>query len=206
MLQRPDSDRVSVAAWTAFTAGELRDGKSRRYCPERMSSWRCTANRFEALSRQGVRDAVFGEPPGSAWAGYATTSYKKHGSLRAPVNDGTGNVWLWETRLVDCSDRTELRVMWEKMRGYQDAGIPRPVLETGELDAYLVAKIGIPTAMQYQKWSAPLVWSAVYQFVVYLLPSKEELIEQNTEQPPAVGTARQDLRAPAQGETPDLFD
>lgn len=205
LLQRPDSDRVSVAAWVAFTAGELRDGKSRRYCPERMSSWRCVGQRFLALDRQGVRAAVLGDLPAAQWAGYATTSYKKHGSLRAPVNTGAANVWLWETRIVDCSDRAALLAMWDTLRRYQDAGIPRPVLETAELDSYLVAKIGIRQALEYERWARPRVNSALYQFIVYLLPSKEELDEQDREQSPAVGAARKVGQPPARGETSDLF-
>lgn len=174
-LAAPHSPRVGVAAWVAFTAGEMRDGKSRRYCPERMSSWRCTAERFEPLTRQGVRDVVLGPAPPLPWCGYATTSYKKHGSLRAPVNTGGGNVWLWEQRLVDCSDRVALARTWQSLRGWQDAGIPRPVLEAGELDAPLVARIGVRAALDFQRWAAPRVPSALYQFAVYLLPSREEL-------------------------------
>ena len=195
-LERPDSDRISVAAWNAFTAGELRDGKSRRYCPERMSSWRCTAERFELMSRQAVRAAVLGDPPSSPWVGYATTSYKKHGGLRAPVNSGSSNVWLWETRVVDCTDRTAVSAMWHELRRWQDAGIPRPVLEAGELDAHLVGKLGVMAALDFQDWARPRVESALYQFAVYLLPSKDELGEQTQPAPQA---------QPAVGATLDLF-
>jgi hypothetical protein len=201
VLQRPDSDRISVAAWIAFTAGELRDGKSRRYCPERMSSWRCTAAAFVPLTRQAVREAVLGDLPTAPWVGYATTSYKKHGSLRAPVNTGASNVWLWETRLVDCSDSATLQATWSALRRYQDIGIPRPVLEVAELDAAMVAKVGVKTALEFQAWARPRASSALYQFLVYLLPSRDELAEHNGSPPPVACAPR----APAIGETLDLF-
>ena len=190
LLVLPDSDRIGVHVWDAFTAGELRDGKARRYCPERMSSWRCTADQFEPLTRQGVRDAVFGATPNTPWAGYATTSYKKHGGLRAPVNTGSSNVWLWESVRVDCSDREALQGMWDALRRYQDAGIPRPVLETGDLEPHLVGKIGVDVALEYQRWATPRIESALYQFCVYLLPSADELEQINATTRPAAPVRR----------------
>src|SRR5690606_4361879 len=86
LLRRPGSDGIGVWVWRAWMYGERRPGKKRDYRPERMSCWRATASRFEALDRDGVREALFAEPPGEPWAGYITDSYKKHGSLLAPVN------------------------------------------------------------------------------------------------------------------------
>lgn len=197
LLALPDSDRIGVHVWDAFTAGELRDGKARRYCPERMSSWRCTSDRFEPLTRQGVRDAVFGEPPPKPWAGYATTSYKKHGGLRAPVNTGSSNVWLWESVRVDCTDKGALQDTWGTLRHYQDAGIPRPVLETGDMEPHLVGKVGVALALDYQRWARSRIESALYQFCVYLLPSAEELKE--------LGSTRAAPAPLARGETGSLF-
>lgn len=193
LLALPDSDRIGVHVWDAFTAGELRDGKARRYCPERMSSWRCTADRYETLSRQGVRDAVFGESPTQPWAGYATTSYKKHGGLRAPVNTGRSNIWLWESVQVDCSDRAALQSMWDALRRYQDAGIPRPVLETGDMEPHLVGKIGVDVALEYQRWARPRIESALYQFCVYLLPSADELKQINVTTQPSAPVRRGEI-------------
>lgn len=176
-LKRPDSDRVSVAAWRAWMYGWRGLGKKRDYRPERMSSWRVTADSIELLDRRGVREAVLGEPPATAWAGYATTSYKKHGSLLAPINTSGRAVWLWETRLVDCSDRDSLLANWERLRHYQDAGIPRPVLETGDPDPALARKVGLPLALEFREWALLRRESALYQFLCYLLPSAEELKE-----------------------------
>ncbi len=197
LLALPDSERIGTHVWDAFTAGELRNGKTRRYCPERMSSWRCTADHFESLTRQGVRDAVFGPAPESPWAGYVTTSYKKHGGLRAPVNTGDSNVWLWESVRVDCTDRVALQGVWDALRRYQDAGIPRPVLETGEMEPHLVGKVGVSKALDYQHWSRPRIESALYQFCVYLLPSADELMELRSITPMPAQSVR--------GETGSLF-
>ncbi len=177
MLARPDSDRVSVNAWRAWMYGWREEGKKRDYRPERMASWRVTPDGLAPLSRKGVREAVLGEAPGTPWAGYATTSYKKHGSMLAPVNAPGGALWLWETRVVDCSDGERVQDWWHTLRRYQDAGIPRPVLETADPEPHLIRKIGVDIALEFHGWAAPRYESALYQFLCYLLPSAEELKE-----------------------------
>jgi len=165
LLRAPQSDRAGVAAWRALN-----------YAPERKSSWACDGVTFCKLNRKGVRDQVlspdvFTRP----CAYYATTSYKKHGSLRAPVNPPGRRVWLFEMRLVDCSDMAAVRDTWARLRAAQDAGIPRPLIESLDIAPGYMAKIGWRVWRDFEAWARPRMLSSLYQFLTYLLPSKEEL-------------------------------
>lgn len=172
-LLAPGSDRVGLNAWKAFMWNEPR-GK-RGFHPERMSSWLCTADKFTCLDRAGVRAAVLGDPPPVPWAGYATTSYKKHGALRAPVNTTSTCLWLFETRVVDCTDRARVASYWRELTGWQAAGISRPILETLDCPVHVLRKIGMNTWMTFFEWALPIHRSPLYAFLCYLLPSKKEL-------------------------------
>jgi len=175
LLARPDSDRVGTAAWAAWMYGHRAPGKKRDYRPERMSSWIVTPDRVTPLDRVAVRERVLAGGEGSAWSGYATTSYKKHGSMLAPVNAPGPGRWLWETIVVDCSNAQRVHALWSDLRAWQDAGIPRPVLETGDPEPHLIAKIGITRAQEFTRWARPLVSAVLYQFICYLLPSVAEM-------------------------------
>lgn len=180
-LAVPDSDRVSINAWRAWMYGWREDGKKRDFRPERMSSWVVQPDGLTQLSRQGVRAFVLGGVPHGPWAGYATTSYKKHGSLLAPVNSADYGIWLWETRRVDCSDAYLVHEWWDSLRAYQDAGIPRPVLESADPEPHLIRKVGVSLTMAFMQWARSRRESALYQFLCYLLPSAEELKAQRLE-------------------------
>lgn len=164
LLALPAGDRVGVAAWLAL-----------RYKWERMSSWIVSRDGFRRLDRQGVRAAVLGEPPAGPWAAYATTSYKKHGALLAPVNSPWSRVWQWEAERVDCTDPGEVADMWSRLRAAQDLGLSRAVLETLECPAWLAGRVGIKAWLEYQRWALRVYRSARYRFLCYLLPSQEEL-------------------------------
>lgn len=167
LLARPDSDRVGLPAYISL-----------RYKWERMSCWIVTCDGFRRLTRDGVRDAVLGNPPDGPWAGYATTSYKKHGALLAPVNTGRHAIWQWDEMRVDCTDRAAVMAIWTRMREAQDAGIPRPVLETLDASQWLIGKIGLRRWMEIKKWAEPLRDSAIYRFLAYLLPSAASLAQE----------------------------
>lgn len=164
LLAAPGSDRVSVAAYKAL-----------RFKWERMSSWICDGETFVRLDRQGVRAAVFAEPPVRPWCGYATTSYKKHGAIRTKVNGPGRRIWLFETRLVDCSDMAETLAVWNKLNAALRLGFGRPALEAVECPPWLMAKVGIDAWRDFEAWALPLKQSALYAFMCYLLPSQEEL-------------------------------
>lgn len=164
LLAAPDSDRLGLPAALAL-----------RYKWERMSSWICTADAFRRLDRQGVRAAVLSDPPATPWAGYATTSYKKHGALRAPVNGPGRAVWLFENRRVDCSDRAQLAEWWGILSTARRDGLPRPVIEDLEPGAKCLADYGLARWLEFEAWARPRKRAALYALLCYLLPSEEEL-------------------------------
>jgi len=164
VLAAPDSDRVSVAAYVAL-----------RYKWERMSSWICDGETFSRLDRVGVRNAVLSEPPDRPWCTYATTSYKKHGALRAPINGVGRRVWLFESRLVDCSDTDLVADWWVHLNAALRLGFGRPILETLDCPTHIMRKVGLRGWMEFESWALPRRNTALYSFLCYLLPSQKEL-------------------------------
>jgi hypothetical protein len=165
LLRAPDSHRASVVAWRALT-----------YKWERMSSWACNGETFARLDRKGVREQVLTRDEiAMPCAYYATTSYKKHGALLAPANPPGRRVWLFETRLVDCSDMDAVEDTWARLRAAQDAGIPRPLIESLDIAPGYIGKVGWRVWCDFEAWARPRMRSPLYQFLTYLLPSMEEL-------------------------------
>lgn len=165
LLAAPHSDRVGVAAYVAL-----------KYKWERMSAWLCDGAEFRRLDRAGVRAAVLGPRPERPWAGFATTSYKKHGAMLAPVNAGPGrNVWLWDTERVDCSDAAQVAEYWDTLNAALRAGIARTVLETLDCPAWLLKRVGWAHWLRFSRWAQPRYKSGLYRFLCYLLPSQEEI-------------------------------
>lgn len=170
LLRAPESDRASVAAYRVMGAPKTRQ-----------SSWLVTSNSLRFLDRVGVRDCVIGGVMDPAWAGYATTSYKKHGSLLAPVNVGNQCTWLFETLPVDCSDREQVMDYWRRLRHAQDNGISRPLIESLDIAVGYISKIGWRFWKDFYDWAHPRQSSPLYQFLTYLLPSQEELKKAESE-------------------------
>lgn len=192
LLAAPQSEWASIDAYRAL-----------RYKWERMSSWVCDGDQFWRLDRQGVRKAVLhNDLPLRPWCGYATTSYKKHGAVRAPINSGERAVWLFESRLVDCSDRFKLFDWWielnRALRLFHDRlshcspklkhllflwskqhlnkkGFCRHILEAIDCPPFFIEEIGVAEWMAFETWAQPKQQSALYAFLCYLLPSQEEL-------------------------------
>jgi len=177
LLRAPMSDRVGVAAWRVMTYSVPHHDptKKRDLCPLRQSHWVCDGRTVEYMDRKQVRGAVLDGLAAAQWAGYVTTSYKKHGSLLAPVNTYGRQVWLWETRRVDCSDRVAVADTWARLRAAQDAGIPRPLIEHLDIAPGYMAKIGWRVWRDFEAWARPRMRSPLYEFLTYLLPSMEEL-------------------------------
>lgn len=179
LLRAPDSDRVGLAAWRIMTYTEPHPdpAKKRGLRPLQQSHWLCDGREIRYLNRQGVRALVVEGVDAVTWAGYVTTSYKKHGSLLAPVNTGSRQVWLWEVRAVDCSDRAKVAETWTRLRAAQDAGIHRPIIEALDIAPGYIPKVGVRIWLDFERWARPRMLSGIYQFLTYLLPSKEELQE-----------------------------
>jgi len=175
LLRAPDSDRVSLRAWRVLTyMTEPAEGKKRGQQPLIQSSWLVHDGGIEYLSRIDVRRYVLDGVPYQRWAGYATTSYKKHGCLRAPINVSGTQRWLFETEIVDCSDRATVREWWDRLRDAREAGIPRPVIETLDIGVPLLAKHSA-LWMRFEPWARARFQSPLYRFLTYLLPGEEEL-------------------------------
>jgi hypothetical protein len=175
LLRAPDSNRVSVRAWRVLTHSvPAAEGKKRDTFPLMQSSW-VAGESLQLLDRQGVRRCVIEamRPPGM-WAGYVTTSYKKHGCLRAPVNANDSACWLFETDVVDCTDREKVAVWWERIRTVREAGIPRPVIETLDCSVHLMSK-HLRLWTDFEAWARERWRSPLYRFLTYLLPSQEEI-------------------------------
>jgi hypothetical protein len=164
MLARPDSEMVSADAYYAL-----------KFKWERMSSWICDGTTFTRLNRQGVRQYALSENTPPIWAAYATTSYKKHGSLNAKVNTGKSRVWLFETRQADLTDMAQVKEWWDVLNTALRAGIGRSVLESLECPPFVIGKVGLKTWLDFEAWARPRYLSALYAFLCYLLPSQEEL-------------------------------
>jgi hypothetical protein len=176
LLRAPNSDRIGLDAWRVLTYRVPHPGgKKRELRPLQQSSWLCDGKSVELLDRSGVRKNVLNGVITKCWAGYATTSYKKHGALRAPVNSGKQQMWLWETVLVDCTDRAVVGEYWRMMRSAQDAGIHRPLIESLDISPGYIAKLGWRRWRDFEHWARPRHRSVLYRFIVYLLPSMEEL-------------------------------
>ncbi len=164
LLRAPMSDRAGVAAWRVMN-----------HAPARQSLWMCDGTELRLLKRVDARALVLDGVAAPQWAGYVTTSYKKHGALRAPVNSGGRQVWLFEMLAVDCSDRAAVADAWARLRDAQDAGIPRPLIEALDVAPGYMAKIGWRVWRDFEAWARPRMLSPLYQFLAYLLPSQEEL-------------------------------
>lgn len=167
LLKAPGSPRVSLSAFLALA-----------HKWERMSSWFCDGAEFRRLDRKEVRDLVIGGVNAKQWAGYITTSYKKHGSTRAPVNSAGRQIWLFEMLPADCSDRAKLADWWRVMNAALRNGIGRSSMETLQMPPGVIMKIGIQRWQTYRAWAIGKFESGLYKLLCYLLPSQEELKEE----------------------------
>lgn len=163
LFAAPESDMVGVAAFCAL-----------KHKWERMGSWMCD-RRFAKLTRQDVRPLVIGGVTADRWAGYITTSYKKHGSLHAPVNTGRRQIWQFEMLTVDCSDRARLADWWGVLNEALRQGIGRQSMEALEMPPGLMLKIGVVKWERFRAWAKDKHQTGLYKLLCYLLPSQEEL-------------------------------
>ena len=175
LLRAPDSDHVSVRAWRVLTHSVPgAEGKKRDTFPLMQSSWVCDGKNVIYLNRQGVRSLVLDGVQADIWCGYVTTSYKKHGCLRTPMNRNDTQRWLFELEVVDCSDRAKVADWWERLRTTREAAVPRPVIETLDCSVHLMGK-HLALWQQFEPWARSHYQSPLYRFLTYLLPSQDEL-------------------------------
>jgi len=165
-LKIPSSPYASIDAYQAL-----------HYKDQRSSSWFCDGQTFEKLDRKGVRTKVFQEEMPNAWSGYATTSYKKHGVLATKLNSLNQRIWTFETKIVNCSDWQQLNDWWLTLNDFLEKNISRSIMENLDCPPYVLEKIGWTVYQAFRKWAKDKYLSNLYCFLVYLLPSQEELKE-----------------------------
>jgi hypothetical protein len=177
LLRAPCSDRVGMAAWRVLThrIPHPDPAKKRDLAPLRQSHWLCDGQTIEYLDLQGVRCAVVEGVSCAQWAAYATTSHKKHGALLTPVNTGARAVWLWETRLVDCSDRSAVADAWARLRAAQAAGIDRSLMARLDLAPAYHTTIDWRVWRDFDTWARPRLRAPLYCFLTFLLPTAAEV-------------------------------
>jgi len=151
--------------------------------PERAACWWTDGRVLRVVKRPEIRALVLDGSPSAPWAGWVTTSYKKHGSLLARVNNTPRGVWAFDEQRVDCSDGGQVREWWTVMTAAQKAGISRVMQESGECPPGLMRKIGLRAWMDYAAWADPRRQSPLFGLLCYLLPSKEELAEDLANEP-----------------------
>lgn len=166
----PGSNLVSVDVFVAWNYGYRKTGGKRDVRPERQKCWWTDGKTFDEIDRDRIRAMVFNGSPRTPWAAWVTTSYKKHGSIRARVNHRPFGLWAFEERLVDCSNRDEILAWWEQIRGAHISGIGRQAIETLQLPGYL-KPADLPAWLTFEKWARPRYQSALFAFLCYLLPA-----------------------------------
>lgn len=174
-LAAPLSQSVSVEAWSAWRYGSRAEGKKKDMRPECNQSWWCDGKEFRVLRRLDVRELVLGGSPSVPWAAWVTTSYKKHGSLRAVVNGGRRGTVAFDDALVDCSDGVKVAERWTRMDAAVRVGLGRKVIETLNCPAWVMGKVGLRTWMDFERWARRVQRTPLYSLLCYLLPSKEEI-------------------------------
>ncbi|MBP8055082.1 MAG: hypothetical protein KA314_04540 [Chloroflexi bacterium] len=183
LLACPESPLVGVGVWYAFQFGaygidaESGQAKKRKKKPEVMSCWWTDGQTFHEMGKAQIRELVLRGTTAKHWAGWVTTTYKKHGALRSPVNGTPFGSWGFDDLLVRANDVTAVLEMWRKLRQAQNNGIGRTGIETLDIPIPIMIKVGMGFCNDFLAWARPRYQSPLYQFLVYLLPSQEELRE-----------------------------
>jgi hypothetical protein len=150
-----------------------------KYRPERASSWVVTPKIFTKLKRIEVRPLVLYGVNSQRWSGYVTTSYKKHGAIGNVINNSKFGVWKFDDLLIDCSDSEKVLGWYNKLNYFLHKGLSRPVLESGQLNQWGAKQAGIEVCRNFLYWIKDKKTDPLYKFLCYLLPSQEEIKNEN---------------------------
>jgi len=169
VLVTPESQYVGLPAWSAL-----------RYKWERMACWLAGDGDMRLFrgseGRKSLRDTILNERyPSTPWAGYITTSYKKHGALRAPVNAGARRVWQYDEMRADLSDRVKIAGWWKRLHNERVNGISRAMLETLRAKPIALRSISVTRWTSLLAWATTIHRDPAYRVLCYLLPSKDEI-------------------------------
>lgn len=171
-LNCPESQFVGIDAYQAV-----------KYKKTRMSSWITDGHEFRLLKRIDIRPLVLSGTGADLWAGWITTSYKKHGSFRAVLNSAGRAVWAFDELLVDCSDNKKVNEIYNQLVIYLKKGFSRTTLETLTCPGFVIMRAGLLEWLALEKWAKPIYKSNLYKLLCYLLPSQAELKESGWESP-----------------------
>ena len=106
---------------------------------------------------------------------WVTTSYKKHGSIRTPVNHRSRGAVGFDERIVDASNEDQVIEWWKRLNKALRDGISRSVIKTLDCRSLLLSKIGLSRWLDFDGWAKPIHKSSLYALLCYLLPSQEWL-------------------------------
>jgi hypothetical protein len=164
LLRFPNSEWVSVDVYQAM-----------KYKWQRMSCWWCDGKTFERITKPRIRQLFLKPIDADFWCGYVTTSYKKHGVLRTPVNHCRQNVWLFEMELVDGSNYDKVNLWYDQMCEFYRKGISRSSFETLDIHPAFLRKVGVEPWLRFKSWATHKQPTSLYRFLSYLLPTQEEI-------------------------------
>lgn len=183
LLQDQTSPYMSIDAFRAF-----------KYRPER-SSWFINQVgdkiTFKRLKRSEMREIVINyiTIPGQ-WACYASTTGKKHGALYAKLNEGqtfseagacidktadNSAYFAMDGDIIHCKSYRLLIDWYIRLDRYLRLGIGRNYLKSGTVNMAVIKSAGAKTGLEFKRWAADKYRSLLYKFLIYLLPSQEEL-------------------------------
>lgn len=184
-LLAPDSDRVGVNVLRALSLKE-----------ERMSCWIATTQKFYAIgestpknpknmTRAQAREMVInGVDFDGPWAGYWTTSYKKHGVYVSPVNhSGRFGFWGFETLTVDCRDNAKVKSLFDFLMGLKVAGMLEVEMRTLDFSRKTCEIFSVSRLVKIRAKLMPLAKDPLFEFMMYLLLSAKEIKELGKEAP-----------------------
>ena len=181
ILACPDSNRVGVNVWYALQFGaygvdaESGEAKKRKKKPEMQACWWTDGVTFREIGKAQIRELVLRGTTSKYWAGWVTTSYKKHGALRSPVNNTPFGIWGFDDLLVRANNQAVVLDMWRKLRDAQNNGISRTGIETLEIPIPVMLNVGMAFCNDFLTWARSRYQSPLYQFLTYLLPSQDEI-------------------------------
>lgn len=178
LLKVPTSDYVGINAWYAFKYGYLSDPQKKKLkTPETQSCWFADGKTFKEFKKIEIRKLFLFGSPNTPWACWVTTSYKKHGALRAPINYNLHGRIGFDDLIVNGNDLKKKIHIWEKLREAQMLGISKNTMSTLDISIYELQKIGVGKCKTFLSWANSWYHSPLYLLLCYLLPSKEEIQE-----------------------------
>lgn len=174
LLRAPASQFIGADVYIAWRYGHRAEGKRRDMRPEANQCWLATQKEFSIVRKPEIRECVLNGCASKPWALWVTTSYKKHGSLRAPVNSRRRGCVGFDELVVDCRDQVLVWQIWEQLNQALETGIGRTVIESLNCPPHIMQKVGIVKWLEFESWAKPLFQGGLYQLLTYLLPSQEE--------------------------------